>query len=66
MLNDEHIVSFQSLYRKHYGVELSRNDALEKALRLVQLYKLVYLANNTKPRGKRRSEETAELPPKDS
>jgi len=40
-LTDEHIEEFQMLYKKHYGVELTKEQALEKGLRLVRLIEVV-------------------------
>lgn len=40
-LADEHIVEFQMLYRKHFGKDISEDEALKKGLRLVRLFELV-------------------------
>lgn len=40
-LTDEHIAEFQMLYRKHFGKDISKNEALEKGLRLVRLIEVV-------------------------
>lgn len=40
-LTDEHIVAFQMLYKKHYGTEISKGEALEKGLRLIRLVEIV-------------------------
>lgn len=40
-LADEHITEFQVLYKKHFGVELSKAQALEKGLRLIRLVEIV-------------------------
>jgi hypothetical protein len=34
---DEHIAEFQALYTKHYGIELTKAQALEKGLRVIRL-----------------------------
>jgi hypothetical protein len=40
-LADEHIAEFQMLYRKHFGKDISKDEALEKGLRLVRLIEVV-------------------------
>lgn len=40
-LTDEHIAEFQMLYRRHFGVDISKDEALEKGLRLIRLMELV-------------------------
>lgn len=40
-LTDEHIAEFQMLYRKHFGIDISKDEALEKGLRLIRLMELV-------------------------
>lgn len=40
-LTDEHIAEFQMLYRKHFGVDIGKEEALEKGLRLIRLMELV-------------------------
>lgn len=40
-LTDEHIAEFQMLYRKNFGKDISKEEALEKGLRLVRLMELV-------------------------
>ena len=40
-LTDEHIAEFQSLYRKHFGTDIGKDEALEKALRLIRLVEVV-------------------------
>lgn len=42
MLSDERIVKLQALYKKHFGKELSKEDAYEKGAKLVRLVQLVY------------------------
>lgn len=49
ILTDEQISEFQTLYRKNFGVEISRNEALEKGLRLIRLLEVV-LKKNAKKR----------------
>ena len=41
VLADEHITEFQKLYKEHFGVELTKAQALEKGLRLIRLVEIV-------------------------
>lgn len=40
-LPDEYIVRFQRLYQKHFGVELSREEAIRKGTKLIRFMKAV-------------------------
>ena len=40
-ISDEHIAEFQTLYHEHFGVELTKAQALEKGLRLIRLIEAV-------------------------
>jgi len=42
MLPKKAIEEFKKIYKKSYGVELSDDEATDKANRLVNLYKAVY------------------------
>ena len=42
MLTDEQVDKFQDIYRKRFGKEISRADALEKGIKLVRLMDIVY------------------------
>lgn len=42
MLSDEQVSKFQAIYRKNFGKEISRMDALEKGAQLVRLFKIIY------------------------
>ncbi|OGZ78705.1 MAG: hypothetical protein A2528_03380 [Candidatus Staskawiczbacteria bacterium RIFOXYD2_FULL_37_9] len=42
MLSEERIAKFQALYKKHFGKELSKEDAYEKGAKLVRMVQLVY------------------------
>ena len=42
MLPQKAIEEFRRIYKKSYGVELSNEEAADKANRLVNLYKAVY------------------------
>lgn len=39
-LADEHLAEFQMLYKKHFGVEISKAEALEKGMRLIRLMEI--------------------------
>jgi len=38
---DKHILEFQALYKKHFGTEITKEQALEKGLRLIRLIEVV-------------------------
>lgn len=40
-LTDENISEFQVLYKKHFGAEITKEQALEKGLRLIRLVEVV-------------------------
>jgi len=42
MLSDKQIKQFQTLYKTHFGKEISREEAYEKGAKLVRLVKLIY------------------------
>jgi aldehyde:ferredoxin oxidoreductase len=42
MLSDEQITQFKMLYKKHFGEEISQEDARERGEKLIRLLKLVY------------------------
>ncbi len=42
VLTDDDIVRFQALYKSELGLEISREDAYEKGIKLVQLLSAVY------------------------
>ncbi|OGN13832.1 MAG: hypothetical protein A3J47_03825 [Candidatus Yanofskybacteria bacterium RIFCSPHIGHO2_02_FULL_43_22] len=39
---DSDIIKFQELYKKHFGKEISREDAYEQGIKLLRLMSLVY------------------------
>jgi hypothetical protein len=41
-LTDAQVKGFQELYKKKFGVELTREQALDQGIRLVQLMRAVY------------------------
>lgn len=45
-LSSEQISQFQLLYKKRFGEEISREDAIEKGMKLVNLIELTYKPTN--------------------
>lgn len=39
-LADEHLAEFQMLYRRNFGKDISKDEALEKGLRLIRLMEI--------------------------
>lgn len=42
MLSDEQVMKFQTIYKNRFGKEISREDALDRGIKLVRLMKLIY------------------------
>ena len=42
VLSDEDILKFQALYKSEFGIEISREDAYEKGIKLLGLMSAVY------------------------
>jgi hypothetical protein len=42
VLSDEDITKFQILYRDELGIEISKEDAYEKGIKLLRLMSIVY------------------------
>ena len=42
VLLDEDIIKFQALYKSEFGMEISREDAYEKGIKLLRLMSIVY------------------------
>ena len=40
-LTDDNLLEFQMLYKKHFGIEITKEQALEKGLRLIRLVEAV-------------------------
>lgn len=40
--HDKLIIEFQQLYKKHFGIDLSRQDALSKYTRLLRTVEIIY------------------------
>jgi hypothetical protein len=41
-ITDEQLAKFKALYKKHFGEELTEQDALDKAIKLVRIMEIVY------------------------
>jgi aldehyde:ferredoxin oxidoreductase len=41
-LSDENIEEFQKLYKEHFGVEISKEDARENGIKLLRLISIIY------------------------
>lgn len=46
VLSDEDILKFQALYKSELGIEISREDAYEKGIKLLGLMSAVYKPMN--------------------
>jgi hypothetical protein len=42
VLSDEDILKFQALYKNELGIEISREDAYERGIKLLRLMSIVY------------------------
>lgn len=42
VLSDEDIIKFQTLYKSEFGIEINREDAYEKGIKLLRLMSIVY------------------------
>ncbi len=42
VLSDEDILKFQALYKNEFGIEISREDAYERGIKLLRLMSVVY------------------------
>lgn len=41
-LSDEDIASFQALYKKRFGKDIDKREALEQGTKLIRLLQLIY------------------------
>lgn len=55
VLTDENIIKFQELYKNNFGIEVSKEEAYEKGIKLVNLLSLIY-----KPISEKEKKETNE------
>ena len=42
MLSEDQIKKFQALYQKHFGKEISREEAYEKGAKLIRFVEMIY------------------------
>ena len=42
ILSDEKIIEFQNLYKEHFGIDLSKAEAYEQGMKLLNLVSIVY------------------------
>jgi hypothetical protein len=42
MLTDEQIRKYQDIYKKRFGKEISKEEALEQGIKLVRLMEIIY------------------------
>ena len=42
VLSDAHIAKFQAVYKSKFGIEISKEDAYEKGVKVLRLMSLVY------------------------
>lgn len=42
MLSDEQITKYQTLYKNRFGIEISREEAFDKGIKLIRLVELIY------------------------
>ena len=64
MLTDKHIKQFQTLWEKRFGNKISKEEAYEKGVKLVQFMELVYksMVNENQQQQKKRHEATGNPP----
>lgn len=48
MISDKQITKFQQLWKKHYGEEISREEAAEKGTRLLNLMRAIWVPTDEK------------------
>ncbi len=45
-ISDEQIIKFQVLFRKHFGVDINKSDALKRGKEIVRLVEIVLKDKN--------------------
>lgn len=55
-MQEKHVNKFKEIYKKHFGKELSREEALEKCLKLTRLMELLLEPANENGKFKEREE----------
>ncbi|MEI8270292.1 MAG: hypothetical protein WCG45_02900 [bacterium] len=41
-LSDEKVIEFQKIYKEHFGKEISKEDARENGIKLLELISILY------------------------
>lgn len=41
-LSDEKVIEFQKLYKEHFGKDISKEDAYENGIKLLELISILY------------------------
>lgn len=49
-LSDEKVIEFQNLYKEHFGEEISKKDACEQGIKLLQLISVLYRPKDIRAR----------------
>ncbi len=64
MLSDEQVTKFQALYKRQFGREITKDEALEKGIKLVRMMQLIYkpMTQEEYEKVQKRRRETGELP----
>lgn len=42
LLSDKHILEFQEMYKRHFKEDISKEEAYDKAIKLIELVEIVY------------------------
>ena len=65
MLSNEQVTKFQTLYKKRFGKEISREEAYEKGVKLIRLVELIYkpMTEAEYQQLQERRQETGDLQP---
>jgi len=63
MLSKEQVIKFQTLYKKRFGKEISREEAFEKGVKLIRLVELTYkpMTEDEYKKLQKRRRETGDL-----
>ena len=64
-MSDEDIAKFQALYKSEFGMEISKEDAYEKGVKLLRLVSIVYkpMTETEYQKLQERRQETGDLQP---
>jgi len=63
LLSDKQITEFQTLYKNRFGKKISREEAYEKGIKLINLIRILYypITKSEYNQLKKRREETKDL-----